>query len=103
MELHNIPELVCVGGVLIATALVKFGGWIESKLHGAETREYRRLWFEEIRPNISWPELDWPPAGQAYEYFFGTTTEYDSATDAAIHIARMEADVQFFLESLRRS
>jgi hypothetical protein len=104
VELHNLPELACVGGVIIATALVKFGIWLESKLHSAEARECRRIWFEEITPNISWPERDWPPTGQAYEYFFDTAAvRYDSAADAAGHIARMEADVREFLDKMIRS
>lgn len=97
--LHNLPELVITGGIIAAAALVKFGAWIEAKLHRAEAREYRRIWFEEIKPLISISEHDWPPAGEAYNYFF----RYDPAIEAAEHIAHMEADVREFLENLKRS
>lgn len=100
MEIHNVPELICVGGIFVAAALVKIGIWIEANLHGAEARECRRMWFEEIKPSISWSEYDWPPAGEAYEYFI---TKYDAAADTAAYIAQMEADVRQFLDQLGRT
>ena len=97
MQFHNLPELACVGGIAVAAALVKIGIWIEANLHGAEARECRRMWFEEIKPKISWPDEDWPPAGQAYEYFI---TKYDPAADTSAYIAQMEADVREYLDQL---
>jgi len=101
VELHNLLELAITGGVIAAAALVKFGSWLEAKLHRAEARECRRIWFEDIKPCIHTSEQEWPPAGQAYAYLFGT--RYDPAVDAAEYTARMEADVRRFLDNMKQS
>jgi len=96
----NSYEVVALGVGIISTVMVKFGAWLERQVQDAELRECKRVWVEEIRPEIDWIEQSWinPWSRRTLEE---TEVEYDSFVDVSECIARMNADTEDYIAKLR--
>jgi hypothetical protein len=105
IQVPRLVELGTICGLIIITALINFGKWIERQLREAEFRNWKRVWDEECSLHIAKPQHDWPQAGKATRTFFNTNTGdlplYDPAADAANYIEKLDRDTQDYLEEMQ--